>query len=99
VLGGESPRDAARQFHVPFSVSLGLCSYLDATGGSMLIRGFLVSIAFAVIATSVDAMTLQKCEGIVTSQGFKWVGTYCVDYACTYITTRVFDNYCPFSID
>ena len=55
-------------------------------------------IALLVISASAGAGTLQKCEGISTSNGYKYVGTYCVDYACTYVTTRVFDSYCPYNI-
>ena len=65
-----------------------------------LIRRLLVSIAIFVIASNAYAsMNLKKCEGISTSEGFKWVGTYCVDFACSYVTTRMVDAYCPYTID
>jgi hypothetical protein len=44
------------------------------------------------------AGTLISCEGINTAQGYRYVGTYCVDYQCKYTTTRVFSSYCPFSL-
>lgn len=44
------------------------------------------------------AGTLIKCEGISTTQGYKYVGTYCADYQCKYVITRVFDSYCPYSL-
>ncbi len=44
------------------------------------------------------AGTLISCEGVSTQQGYRYVGTYCVDYACKYTTTRVFTSYCPFSL-
>lgn len=44
------------------------------------------------------AGTLLKCEGISTQQGYKFIGTYCVDYQCKYTTTRIFDSYCPYTI-
>jgi hypothetical protein len=44
------------------------------------------------------AGTLISCEGISTAQGYRYVGTYCVDYQCKYTTTRVFTSYCPFSL-
>lgn len=44
------------------------------------------------------AGTLISCEGIMTGQGYRYVGTYCVDYQCKYTTTRVFSSYCPTNI-
>lgn len=44
------------------------------------------------------AGTLISCEGISTAQGYRYVGTYCVDYQCKYTTTRVFTSYCPFNL-
>ena len=48
--------------------------------------------------TIASAGTLRRCDGISTREGFKYVGTYCADYACSYTFTRVFDSYCPFSL-
>jgi hypothetical protein len=45
-----------------------------------------------------SAGALKKCEGISTQNGYKYVGTYCVDYACTYVTTKMFDSYCPYML-
>lgn len=44
------------------------------------------------------AGTLISCEGISTAQGYRYVGTYCVDFQCKYTTTRIFTSYCPYSI-
>lgn len=62
---------------------------------------FIAAILAANLAPSIAvarAGTLLRCEGISTQQGFKYVGTYCLDYQCQYVTTRVFDSYCPFSL-
>jgi hypothetical protein len=45
------------------------------------------------------AGTLLKCEGISTAKGYKYVGTYCVDYACTYVARKMFDEYCPYLLE
>jgi hypothetical protein len=50
------------------------------------------------MAAFARAGTLISCEGVSTQQGYRYVGTYCVDYQCKYTTTRVFTSYCPFSI-
>jgi hypothetical protein len=50
------------------------------------------------LSASAGAATLKSCQGIQTSQGFRYAGTYCVDYACTVVTTRIFTSYCPNSI-
>ncbi len=50
-------------------------------------------------SASAKAGALKKCEGISTDKGFKYVGTYCADYECKYVFTRVFDNYCPYNSD
>lgn len=57
-----------------------------------------ITMAVAVPVVYARAGTLLKCEGISTQQGYKYVGTYCVDYQCKYTTTRVFDSYCPYSL-
>ena len=44
------------------------------------------------------AGTLIKCNFVSTNQGARYIGTYCVDFACQYTTTRVFTSYCPYSI-
>lgn len=56
-------------------------------------------VVLLLVSALASAGTLKKCEGISTSNGYKYVGTYCVDYACTYVTTRVFDSWCPYSIE
>ncbi len=61
----------------------------------------LISLSLALSATNAYARagTLLKCEGISTSQGYKYVGTYCVDYACTFVVRKMFDEYCPYLLD
>lgn len=44
------------------------------------------------------AGTLIKCDFVSTQQGPRYIGTYCVDFACQYTTTRIFTSYCPYSI-
>ena len=60
----------------------------------------------ALLATLITALpayaragTLISCEGISTNQGYRYVGTYCVDYQCRYTTTRIFSSYCPYNIN
>jgi len=43
------------------------------------------------------AGTLLRCDFIVTSEGGRYVGTYCVDYECKYTERYVFTSYCPFA--
>ncbi len=52
-------------------------------------------LAAPILAT---AATLKTCEGISTDRGYKYVGVYCVDFACTVTTTRMFDSWCPYQI-
>lgn len=44
------------------------------------------------------AGTLVSCDFVSTQQGGRYIGTYCVDFACKYTTTRIFTSYCPYSI-
>ena len=44
------------------------------------------------------AGTLIKCDFVSTQQGPRYIGTYCVDFACQYTTTRIFTSYCPYNI-
>lgn len=61
-----------------------------------------VAVALPLVMASTDgaasAGTLKSCEGVSTAQGFKYIGTYCVDFACQYVTRRMFDSYCPFQL-
>jgi len=59
---------------------------------------FIVAMLFAGAA---DAATLKSgtCHGVSTPQGYRYVGTYCVDFQCTVTTTLIFDSYCPYSVD
>lgn len=65
-----------------------------------LIASVLAAASMSTIAPVAEARagTLLRCEGISTPHGYKYVGTYCVDFQCQYVTTRVFDTYCPYSI-
>lgn len=66
---------------------------LQVVTGIVLLASILTSLpAYA------RAGTLIKCDFISTQQGPRYVGTYCVDFACQYTTTRVFTSYCPFSL-
>ena len=42
------------------------------------------------------AGTLVKCDFVFTSQGYRYVGTYCMDYECKYVERLIFESYCPF---
>ena len=53
--------------------------------------------AMCAFSTSASAGTLQSCEGVSTSQGFVYVGTYCFDFQCSYTFTRTFKSYCPYN--
>ena len=44
------------------------------------------------------AGTLISCDGVSTPQGYRYIGTYCVDYHCKYTTTRIFTSYCPYNL-
>lgn len=44
------------------------------------------------------AGTLVSCDFVSTQNGARYIGTYCVDFACSYTTTRIFTSYCPYSI-
>ncbi len=65
-----------------------------------LIASVLAAASMSTIAPVAEARagTLISCEGISTNQGYRYVGTYCVDYACKYTTTRVFSSYCPYNL-
>jgi hypothetical protein len=45
------------------------------------------------------AGTLLKCEGITTANGFRYVGTYCVDYQCQYVNRHIFNTWCPYTLN
>jgi len=55
-----------------------------------------ILIFFIFLSSTVYAGTLKKCEGVMTPQGYKYVGTYCYDYSCSYTYTKVFSSYCPY---
>jgi hypothetical protein len=59
---------------------------------------FILAIVLAATAATAYARagTLLKCDFIVTPQGGRYVGTYCVDFNCQYTETYIFTSYCPF---
>lgn len=61
----------------------------------------LLCVTALLVNSGVQAATLKAgtCKGISTSSGYKYVGTYCVDFACTVVTDLIFDTYCPHSVD
>lgn len=65
---------------------------------STLLAALVLATSFAPLPALARAGTLVRCDGISTQQGYKYVGTYCADYACTYTFTRIFDSYCPYSL-
>jgi hypothetical protein len=67
--------------------------------GIQLCAGIALLISlFTALPAFARAGQLISCEGISTAQGYRYVGTYCVDYQCKYTTTRIFTSYCPFSL-
>ena len=67
--------------------------------GIQLCAGIALLISlFTSLPAFARAGTLIKCDFISTQQGPRYVGTYCVDFACQYTTTRIFTSYCPFSL-
>ena len=58
---------------------------------------FAILFALMTITNIASAGTLQTCEGVSTPQGFRYIGTYCFDFACSYTFTRVFNGYCPYN--
>jgi len=63
-----------------------------------LLAALVLAASLAPVVAVARAGTLLRCDGVSTQQGYKYVGTYCVDYACSYTTTRMFDSYCPYSL-
>ena len=63
----------------------------------MVIAALLVGLT---TTTEVNADTLKagSCRGISTSNGYKYVGTYCVDFSCSVERTVMFDSWCPYNI-
>lgn len=53
-------------------------------------------LVFLYFETLANSGTLRKCEPISTSAGFKYVGTYCIDYECKFVVRKIFDVYCPY---
>jgi len=50
------------------------------------------------VPTIASAGKLLNCDQISTSQGIRYVGTYCMDYRCTYVKRVMFRSWCPYSI-
>jgi hypothetical protein len=59
----------------------------------------LFACTLGLVSEVVAAMKLIKCEGISNQNGWKYVGTYCVDTYCRYVVRRMFDSWCPYYID
>jgi len=57
-------------------------------------------IAALLIALPLTALAgrLLKCDGVMTANGYRYVGTYCMDMQCKYVQRYVFASYCPFNI-
>jgi|GEM_PF-5527918 len=64
-------------------------------------RSTVLLVAALVFSNIAEAATLKAgtCHGISTPQGYKYIGTYCVDFQCSVTTTLIFDSYCPYSVD
>jgi hypothetical protein len=62
--------------------------------------GCAVALQLAFIGAA-NAATLKAgtCRGVSTNSGYKYVGTYCVDFSCSVTTTLMFDSWCPYSVD
>lgn len=65
---------------------------------NVCVGAVLLAAVFTSLPVSARAGTLIKCDFVSTNQGARYIGTYCVDFACQYTTTRVFTSYCPYSI-
>lgn len=57
--------------------------------------------ALLLVIPNADAATLKAgtCRGIATTSGYKYVGTYCVDFSCSVTVTLIFSSYCPYMAD
>ena len=64
-------------------------------------RSVIFLVASLMLSGVADAATLKSgtCRGVSTPQGYKYVGTYCVDFQCSVTTTLMFDSWCPYSVD
>lgn len=69
----------------------------------LAILGMQVCGAVALVATLLTSPpaharigTLVKCDFVLTSQGYRYIGTYCLDMECKYVERLIFDSYCPF---
>lgn len=65
------------------------------------ILGSAVAATLVLAASFSQAATLKAgtCRGVSTPNGYKYVGTYCVDFQCTVVQTLMFDSFCPYSVD
>jgi Co/Zn/Cd efflux system component len=63
-------------------------------------KTLLLIAVFGLASNLANAATLKSgsCRGVSTPNGFKYVGTYCEDYACSVISTYMFDSWCPYSV-
>ena len=58
----------------------------------------IIAVLLITLPLSAFAGTLLKCEGVMTNSGYKYVGTYCMDFNCTYVQRFVFGSYCPYNV-
>jgi hypothetical protein len=65
-------------------------------GESMIKK--IIAVLLITLPLSALAGKLLKCEGVMTNSGYKYVGTYCMDFNCTYVQRFVFSSYCPYSV-
>ena len=63
-----------------------------------ILAALVLAASLAPVAAVARAGTLLRCDGVATQQGYKYVGTYCVDSPCSYPPPRMFDSYCPSSL-
>ena len=65
-------------------------------GGSMFKK--IIAVLLIALPLSASAGRMLSCDGMSTSNGYKYVGTYCMDFNCTYVQRYVFDSYCPYNM-
>lgn len=58
----------------------------------------IIAVLLITLPLSATAGKLLNCDQINTSQGIRYVGTYCMDYKCTYVKRIIFSRWCPYSV-
>ena len=68
--------------------------------GTLMKKIATIVAVFLLITDVANAATLVSgsCRLLVTMDGAKYVGTYCMDFSCSVTTNYIFDTLCPFSI-